>query len=226
MDTNSRKMQYAKLIPVLAVGLLLALGADPAHATRFRIPVTLNGAQQVPPVNTAGTGTARLLLNTITRRITGSVNFSGLTSATLAGHIHRAPAGVNGGVIIPLSGGLGVTSGRMTVNATLTAAQLRSLMTNKLYLNIHTVNFGNGEIRGQIRWARRVRLASADQVPMLTVASGDSSIERLGRGLVEPSSEGSAFVTRAWAARAETPGDRVRFVKADLARNRLDDLGD
>jgi hypothetical protein len=92
MDTNSRKMQYVKLIPVLAVGLLLALGADPAHATRFRIPVTLNGAQQVPPVNTAGTGTARLLLNTITRRITGVVNFSGLSSATLAGHVHRAPA--------------------------------------------------------------------------------------------------------------------------------------
>jgi hypothetical protein len=226
MDTNSRKMQYAKLMPVLAVGLLLALAADPAYATRFRIPVTLDGAQQVPPVTPAGTGTARLLVNTITRRITGVVNFSGLTSATLAGHIHRAPAGVNGGVIIPLSGGLGVTSGRMTVNATLTAAQLRSLMTNKLYLNIHTVNNGNGEIRGQIRWVRRVRLASAEQVPMLTVASGVFSIERLGRELVEPSSEGSMFVSGAWAVRGGTPGDRMRLVKEDLARNRLDELGD
>jgi len=227
MDTISRKMWCVKLMPVLAVGLLLALVADPACAARFRIPVALDGVQQVPAVMTAGTGTGRIVVDTITRRITGSVNFRGLSSATNAGHIHRAAAGVSGPIIIPLAGGLGVTSGRMTIPAgrILTAAQLRALRTNRLYINIHTGNFPNGEIRGQILWARRVRLASVDQVPMLKVAGADFKTRQLGQELVETNSDRSMFVTRDWATRVGTPGNIIRLVNKDFHRDRMDDLG-
>jgi len=227
MDTNSRKMWYVKLMPVLAAGLLLALVADPACAARFRIPVTLSGAQQVPAVMTAGTGTGRIVIDTITRRITVTANFRNLSSATSAGHIHRAAAGANGPIIIPLVGGIGVTTGRMTVPAgtKLTAAQLRALMTNRLYLNIHTATNPNGEIRGQILWARRVRLASAEQVPTLKVASADFNTRQLGQELVETISDRSIFVTRDWARRVGTPGNISRLVNKDFHRDRKDNLG-
>ena len=227
MDRNSQPMWYAKLMPVLALGFLLTLVAEPTYAARFRIPVALDGAQQVPAVMTAGTGTGRIVVDTITRRITGSVSFRNLSSPTAAGHIHRAAAGANGPIIIPLTGGVGVTTGRMTVaaGARLTAAQLRALMTNRLYLNIHTATNPNGEIRGQIRWARRVRLASADQAPMMKLASAGFNTMQSGQKLAEPSSERSIFVSKGWATRAEPPGDFLRPVNKELRRDGDDDLG-
>ena len=184
MDAKSRKMWYANLMPILAIALFLGLAAEPAYAARFRIVVALNGAQQVPAVMTAGTGTARIVVNTITRGITGSVTFTGLSTPALFGHIHLAAAKKNGPIIIPLVGGAGATSGRMTIKAgtKLTAAQLRALQTNRLYFNIHTTMFPNGEIRGQILWAKRVRLASADQLPILKIASAECVTKPLGTG--------------------------------------------
>lgn len=115
------------------------------------ITTTLTGAQEVPPVATAGSGTAVMTVNTTTRFISGTVTFTGLTSAATAAHIHEGAAGVNGPVLVPLAGGAGATSGTWTIPFTqLTVNQFTALTTNGLYFNIHTVNNPGGEIRGQI----------------------------------------------------------------------------
>ncbi|RJQ53353.1 MAG: CHRD domain-containing protein [Nitrospiraceae bacterium] len=122
------------------------------YGSGFTTSVPLSGTQEVPPVATAGSGTGNLTVNLVTRAVSGSVSFSGLTSNAIAAHIHLGPAGVNGGIEIFLTGGAGVTQGVWLIPAgtVLTQAQFDALITNQLYFNIHTATNPGGEIRGQI----------------------------------------------------------------------------
>jgi hypothetical protein len=63
-----------------------------------------------------------------------------------AGHIHQAPAGVNGPIIVPFTLVGQGASGSATLNAT----QVTALITAGLYMNIHSPTFPGGEIRGQL----------------------------------------------------------------------------
>lgn len=116
------------------------------------ITTLLSGSQEVPAVTTSGNGVATFVINLSSGAISGSVTFSGLTSNAVASHIHQGAAGVNGPVIIPLQGGNGSTSGVWQVpdGTVLTQDQLNALEAGQLYVNIHSVNFPAGEIRGQI----------------------------------------------------------------------------
>jgi hypothetical protein len=95
-----------------------------------------------------------------------------LNDDLLVAHIHRAPLGVNGPVIfgfigspfndnnpndvvvMPFASGVGGTvTGRWNVgegNGTTLAAELPNLLAGNTYINFHTIQFGGGEIRGQI----------------------------------------------------------------------------
>jgi hypothetical protein len=114
--------------------------------------VTLNGSQEVPPVSTTGSGSAGLTVNIATGQISGTVTFSGLQSASSAAHIHVGSSGENGPIAVALQGGEGQTAGTWTVpaNRFMTSSQLGALISDGMYVNIHTANNPNGEIRGQI----------------------------------------------------------------------------
>ena len=107
----------------------------------------LTGAQEVPPVTTAATGTANINV-TADGMVSGSVTTAGLMS-TMA-HIHLAPAGQNGPVIVPLTknGDNGYT---VPAGAKLTPAQLESYKMGSLYVNVHSVANKGGEIRAQLK---------------------------------------------------------------------------
>lgn len=105
----------------------------------------LSGDQEVPPVATTGSGDASVVYDMTTRTLSWSVSYSGLSSAVTAAHIHHAPVGVNGPVIITLD-----TSNPIVGSTTLTEEQQGWLMNSELYFNIHTVANPTGEIRGQI----------------------------------------------------------------------------
>ncbi len=116
------------------------------------ITTTLSGSQVVPPVTTAGTGTATLTVNTATGAVGGSLTFSGLNSNALVAHIHQGAAGTNGPVILDLTGGAGATSGTWTipVGSTLTPDRIDALKNNGLYYQVHSQSNPSGELRGQI----------------------------------------------------------------------------
>lgn len=116
--------------------------------------VPLIGGEEVPPVQTPAVGTGTLELNLDTRELSGTVVFSNLTSNSTGAHIHRGALGIEGAVLIPLEGGNGVRSGTYEVpeDTVLTQNQLDLLKDNRLYLNIHSVNYPDGEIRGQIEY--------------------------------------------------------------------------
>ena len=111
---------------------------------------TLDGAQETPPVATAATGTATLVLNP-DDTLTYDVITTGL-SGTMA-HIHLGAAGVPGPILINLLGGPTVWSG---TTAALTTEQVAQLKAGLLYINVHTPANLGGEIRGQIGFAPTV----------------------------------------------------------------------
>jgi hypothetical protein len=108
---------------------------------------TLTGAQEVPPVTTAASGTANIKVAD-DGMVSGSVTTAGVVS-TMA-HIHIAPAGQNGPVIVPLtkSGDNGYV---VPAGAKLTPAQLAAYKMGSLYVNVHSAANKGGEIRAQLK---------------------------------------------------------------------------
>jgi hypothetical protein len=107
----------------------------------------LSGAQEVPPVTTAATGTANIQV-AADGAVSGSVTTAGVMS-TMA-HIHMAPADQNGPVIVPLTknGDNGYT---VPAGAKLTPAQLAAYNMGSLYMNVHSAAHKGGEIRAQLK---------------------------------------------------------------------------
>lgn len=114
-----------------------------------QLAASLSGAAEVPPVATAGSGSAFLTIanNTLNYRVV----FTNLTSNATAAHIHGpATASQNAGVLIGFSGVPSATSGTISGSAALSAQNLFYLLNGLTYVNIHSANFGGGEIRGQV----------------------------------------------------------------------------
>jgi hypothetical protein len=114
------------------------------------VDVALSGTNEVPPVVTTASGIALLRLTTdkkLYSRIT--VNNLEAGDALLFAHIHKAPIGVNGSVIVDLAANaadFGVI--KMT---TLTDLLVTSVKVDPVYVNAHSTMHPGGVVRGQIR---------------------------------------------------------------------------
>ncbi len=107
----------------------------------------LTGDQEVPPVSTAALGSSTLRI-AIDGAVSGAVTTTGL-DGTMA-HIHMAPAGKNGPVIVPLmKTGDGIWS--VAPGAKLTPEQFKAYQAGDLYVNVHTAANRGGEIRAQLK---------------------------------------------------------------------------
>ncbi|WP_307474806.1 CHRD domain-containing protein [Paenibacillus harenae] len=127
----------------------------------------LLGRNEVPPVRTRASGTAFFRLNAAGTELRFQLIVRNITRVTDA-HIHLGPKGVNGPVVVTLFGPnkFGISVRRGIVRGVLTAADLSGplagltiadLITEfnngNAYVNVHTVQNPNGEIRGQIKRA-------------------------------------------------------------------------
>jgi hypothetical protein len=120
-------------------GYGVAMAADSA--------VTLSGANEVPAVTTSAKGNGTITVGD-DMSVKGSVSTSGI-NATMA-HIHEAPAGKNGPVIIPLEK-KGDNGWAVPANAKLTDAQYKAYKAGNLYVNVHSDAHKGGEIRDQLK---------------------------------------------------------------------------
>jgi CHRD domain/PEP-CTERM motif len=98
---RSSGMRFVSVMLIPLGATLLAVPA--AHATPIHFAVTLSGANEVPPVSPAGTGQALVTLDPTAQTLQLNITFSGLTSNTVAAHIHCClpnpfQTGVNVGV--------------------------------------------------------------------------------------------------------------------------------
>lgn len=152
----------AVLLAALAVPTVLA--ADNSR----KVHANLNGYLEVPSISTTGRGTftATIKGSTISYRL----RYSGLGSPAMAAHIHFARPDVNGAVVAFLCGGGdkpvcppagGTVSG--VIDATdvigpadrgIAAGEIAELIgaikAGATYVNVHTVTYGGGEIRGNV----------------------------------------------------------------------------
>ena len=158
------------------MSLLVTGSTQSARADQLVFGANLSGPAESPPNNSPGTGFATVTIDTVANTLRVQITFSGLTSGTTASHIHSATAVPGTGTAgvattTPTFAGfpLGVTSGTydntlnlldamsynpafITANGgtvpTAEAALIAGIISGRAYLNIHTANFGGGEIRG------------------------------------------------------------------------------
>jgi hypothetical protein len=137
-------MRSALLAAVFAAGFITA-----ASAATLQFHATMNGASEVPPKQTAGTGDAQATLDTTSKVLTYTVTFDGLSGPATAAHFHGPAApGKNAGVAVPIGGKSPTSPAHGT--ATLTDAQIKDLEGGMWYVNVHTAANPGGEIRGQV----------------------------------------------------------------------------
>src|SRR5260370_135574 len=116
-----------------------------AHAEQITFKAALAPG---PGIASSGKGMATASLDTTTKTLTWTVDYSGLSGPATAAHIHGpADPGANAGIVVPFTGNL---ASPIKGSATLTDAQIAQLEAGKWYVNIHTEANKPGEIRGQL----------------------------------------------------------------------------
>jgi hypothetical protein len=112
--------------------------------------VNMSSAQEVPSNASTATGKGLLVLDPVTKKFTASITVTGMTAT--AAHIHTGVAGANGGVTFPpteTAPGSGVLVAAS--DASITDAQIATLVAGGMYFNAHSTTYPGGEIRGQIQ---------------------------------------------------------------------------
>jgi hypothetical protein len=122
----------------------------------------LTGAQEVPPVATTFTGESTVSVDAARTMVTIATTHTIPPANTTMAHIHVGGAGVSGPIIFNLVTASPVPS---SFNNTLTAANLTpqsaqgvntfsdaidKILSGQTYVNIHTMAYPAGEIRGQL----------------------------------------------------------------------------
>lgn len=141
---------------MLLVLLFLSLGFvackkekdPPPPPAPLSFKAVLSGANEVPANSSTATGEANASFNQETKVLTVTITYTGLSAALTAWHIHKAAVGVNGPVVFNF--GTPQPSGFIYTSAALTTEQETDLIGGLYYVNLHTANFGGGEIRGQL----------------------------------------------------------------------------
>ena len=156
---------------LLAVYAAPIVADDDATGT-FR--ASLSGFNEVLPVYTTATGDVAVRVEESPARIFVTLKYSNLGSVPLMAHLHWAQKGVSGPIILPICGPGGETCPANGVEKTFTlavtalvaagpsgqatgffpagnvTALLAGLRNGAVYANVHSQQFGGGEIRGQL----------------------------------------------------------------------------
>ena len=153
---------FAFMVGVVLLGGLVASEAQ----AELEFQAELTGAEEVPPFVTATTGDAKFEVSPdqtqieFELEIEDAVDILGVAGA----HIHCAPAGQNGPVVVFLAGGVpGGFDGKVEIKGTLTgqniinpvcgatlAELVQSMIDGDTYVNVHSNAHPGGEVRGQI----------------------------------------------------------------------------
>lgn len=141
-------MQLTLRSAFAAASLALAFTAAPAFAETVNFTTDLTGAAEVPANDSAGTGTVEASLDTETKVLTWTISYAGLTGEAVAAHFHGpAAADATAGPVVPIEGAL---ASPIAGTATLDDAQIADLQGGLWYFNVHTAQYPDGELRGQL----------------------------------------------------------------------------
>ena len=163
-----RKYMTLIIISMIAISLIVVVATSNSliyaqNQTKYK--AKLKGDSVVPPVNTSAAGLADV--NIGNDWLYWKLNVTGITHPTMA-HIHMGNKRVNGPIVVDLlnsSPKFENTTERMIISGKITAlslqgpmkaktfADVQSAINNKtagLYVDLHTKNHPDGELRGTI----------------------------------------------------------------------------
>ena len=215
---------------LLSLALFLLLGLTASVAAQTTFTTTLRGAEEVPPPGDPdASGFATVTIQGTT--ITYSILVNGVTTPTVA-HIHRGAFGVPGPVVIDLNPtfGAGCTSGTVTnVSQTL----INEILANPsaFYVNVHSTEFPNGAVRGQLGNASPLVGARSFFIPVVGKLTGARNEEFITDVRIINRSTVPATVTIDFFASSATalsgPTATRTIVVGPMSQHVLDDvLGD
>jgi hypothetical protein len=126
-----------------------AANVPAADSHRVTLTTRLDGASEVPPTPSNGTARIDLIFDSDTQLLRWKAEWTGLSSP-ITGVLFHGPAapGQQGQPAMIWPGPFGL---RYEGRATLTPQQASDLMGGLWYVNISTINYPAGEIRGQLR---------------------------------------------------------------------------
>lgn len=144
-------MQYRTLLAgAICSGLIVtAAVAQTAAEGGRKLQTSLTGAAEVPgPGDPDGAGSASVTINPGQKRICYELQVRNIQPATAA-HIHEAPAGSAGPVIVNLAAPSdGDSSGCTDVSRELALEILKKPA--DYYVNVHNAEYPAGAVRGQL----------------------------------------------------------------------------
>lgn len=175
MKSNLNSQQ---ILPILFVcGLLIvSLTSNSFLTLAFgqHFFARLMGKNEIPPVNTPATGTANFTLSPDAKSLHYTLSAHNITGV-IGGHIHVGTPTQNGPVLLTLlNSSISASNTGISTAGTITSSDIRGNLTGRsimphvgmtlgsmrelislldsgtAYLNIHTQQHKNGEIRGQI----------------------------------------------------------------------------
>ena len=144
-------MVHRRLTPILVATIAATLALAPtAHAGGQPFVTRLTGAAEVPPGDPDGAGTAFITINRGVGQVCWTIEVTRITLPATAAHIHQAPAGVAGGIVVTLSApdASGFASGCTSVSREL-AKQIAKDPAG-YYVNVHNEDYPLGAVRGQL----------------------------------------------------------------------------
>ncbi len=138
------------IVVAVGVGVLglgsVASGAKEPRTVKFS--AALNIGQEVPhPKGVAAGASGHFSASLSGTSLKWTLSFAHLSGPATAAHIHMAPRGKSGAVIVPFCG---PCKSPVSGTATVTAHQISAMEKGQTYVNVHTAKNPNGEIRGQI----------------------------------------------------------------------------
>ena len=157
-----RKRPFAALF----LGVLVALAlAGPAWAAKIGgadqggrpFSTLLTGEAEVNDTGDPnqgdldGIGSATITVNSGQGEVCHELSVAGITLPAIGAHIHEGVAGENGPIVVPLEpppDANGVSSGCEEVSRELALAIIQD--PENYYVNVHTSDFENGALRGQL----------------------------------------------------------------------------